>query len=107
MVNFVPKKGRDGPPRSRLEGWLERKIQAGSLKRLPRYFPPRGRSGECPDEYARMILEGLQGSPGNSRSLERIKDDGRAFRSWTELVRPVGPQGGLGRGLNLAHAFAG
>jgi hypothetical protein len=107
-MHRVLKREREIPPRNRLEGWLARKIQAGVLKTLPRYNPLHGRGGECPEQYARALLTGLQSSEGDAHAVERLKDDGRAFRSWTESVLPAVavPQGGQGRGIRLAHGFA-
>ena len=82
MWDGVPRK--EGPPRSRLESWLVRKIQSGGLKTLPRYSPLRGREDQCPEQYARTLLAGLRRVESDTTSLERLKDDGRAFRSWAE-----------------------
>ncbi len=102
----------EGPPRSRLEGWLERKLQAGALRALPRYYPPRGGQAECAEHYAEMLLAGLRTVGGDALTLERVKDDGRAFRSWTELVLPVpvsapapSPRNGRNRGSRLIPGF--
>jgi hypothetical protein len=97
---------KEGSPRTRLEGWLVRKIHAGVLKALPRYYPIGGR-GECPEQYARALLAGLQTADGNRALLERFKDDGRAFRSWAETALPSPSLGGDYRGGYLAHGFAG
>lgn len=82
MTDRVPRK--EGPPRSRLESWLVRKIQAGGLKSLPRYYPLQGRGNQCPEQYARTLLAGLRRVESDALSLERLRDDGRAFRSWAE-----------------------
>ena len=81
------RKGR--PPDGRLERWLVRKLQAGSFRNLPRYRPMGGLDGECPERYAANLLDGLRAAGDCPTDLERIKDDGRAFRSWTEAVLPA------------------
>jgi hypothetical protein len=85
---------REEAPRDRLEGWLDRAIQGGGLKGLPRYHPLRGGGGGCPEEYARALLAGLRLAGGNPPVLERLRDDGRAFRGWAE--RAVIPRGAAG-----------
>ena len=82
MVDRIVRKER--PPRSRLEGWLLRKLTGGDLRGLPRYFPLGSRAGQCPEQFARTLLTGLKTSEGNAARQERWKDDGRAFRSWAE-----------------------
>ena len=82
MFDRVPRK--EGPPRSRLESWLIRKIQAGGLKSLPRYYSLRGRENHCPEQYARTLLADLRRVESDAATLERLRDDGRAFRSWAE-----------------------
>jgi hypothetical protein len=72
------------PPPSRLESWLVKKLQGGSLQALPRYYPLGGRDGRCPEQYARDLLAGLRTAQGDLARLEQLKDDGRAFRSWAE-----------------------
>jgi hypothetical protein len=105
MKNSVFRKEEE-PPRSRLEGWLERKLQAGALRTLPRYYPPRSRQGECAEHYAQTLLAGLRSIRDDALTLERIKDDGRAFRSWTELVLPgASSRGGHDRGIRLTPGF--
>lgn len=107
-MNRILKREQENPPRTRLEGWLARKIQAGVLKALPRYCPLHGHGDECPEQYARALLTGLRASEGDALAVERLKDDGRAFRSWTESVLPsvtLG-QGGQSRGVRLTHGFA-
>ena len=105
MKNRVFRK-EEGPPRSRLEGWLERKLQAGALRALPHYYPPRSGQAECAEQYARALLDGLRTVEGDAWTLERIKDDGRAFRSWTELVLPASSgRGSHDRGLRLTPGF--
>ena len=107
-MNLVSKREREIPPRNRLEGWLLRKIQAGVLRSLPRYCPLHGPVGECPEQYARALLTDLRTFEGDVLAVERLKDDGRAFRSWTESVLPSVsiPQGGQVRGVRLMHGFA-
>ena len=107
-MNRVLKRERENPPRTRLEGWLVRKIHAGVLKALPRYCPLHGHGSECPEQYARALLSGLRTVEGDVLAVERLKDDGRAFRSWTESVLPtVGvAQGSQNRGGRLTHGLA-
>ncbi len=107
-MNRVLKRERENPPRTRLEGWLVRKIHAGVLKALPHYSPLNGQGGESPEQYARALLRGLCTDGGDALAIERLKDDGRAFRSWTESVLPavVVSQGGQNRGVRLTHGFA-
>ena len=85
MLNriFGPREGE--PPPSRLEGWLEREVEAGGLNGLPRYSPPGDRLSHCPEQYARTLLARARAARDFS-TLENAKDDGRAFRSWTEAV---------------------
>ena len=74
----------DKPPSSRLEDWLTKKLQGGCLKTLPRYFPLGVRDGQCPEQYAQELLAGLRMAQQDVSKRERLKDDGRAFRSWAE-----------------------
>jgi hypothetical protein len=104
MVERV--KPKEGAPPNRLESWLDRKIQAGALKALPRYIPLRGRDGECPEQYARALLTGLRAPGADQQGLERIKGDGRAFRSWAESVLAHAPRGGDVRGGCYARGYA-
>lgn len=92
----------DRPPPSRLESWLAKKLQGGCLKAMPRYVPHGRRLGRSPERYARELLAALQSARGDILTLERLKDDGRAFRSWAESVGPIPLDVGspiLGRGL--------
>ena len=77
---------RERPPRSRLEGWLLRKLTGGDLRGLPRYQPLGCQAGQCAEQFARTLLTGLKTSEGDADRHERWKDDGRAFRSWAESV---------------------
>jgi hypothetical protein len=77
------------PPRSRLEAWLVRKLQAGGLKALPRYAPPGACGDLCPEQYAAALLDRLRAAAVDPRAFERAKDDGRAFRSWAEAFRAL------------------
>jgi hypothetical protein len=105
MKNSLFRKGEEPRP-SRLEGWLERKLQAGALRALPRYYPPRSGEAECAEHYAQTLLAGLRIVGGDARALERVKDDGRAFRSWTELVLPgASSRGSHDRGIRLTPGF--
>lgn len=101
MLNRVERSER--PPRSRLESWLLRKIQGGGLKALPRYTPLRGRRNECPEQYARVLLAGLLKAEDDPQELERLKDDGRAFRSWAETALIHTPYGGDAQGTYRLH----
>jgi hypothetical protein len=89
MFNRIAGHWQQGPPPNRLERWLVRKIQAGALDSLPPYAPLGGRENHCPDQYARALLTRIRSVAHDPLALERVKDDGRAFRSWTEAVRPV------------------
>jgi hypothetical protein len=84
MVGHYRREG--GPPTGRLERWLVGNLRGGALKGLPRYCPIRGVAGECAERYARSLLEGLRTGGTDAGTLERVKDDGRAFRSWAELA---------------------
>jgi hypothetical protein len=80
---------KDGPPsrpRTRLEGWLVRKIHTGALERLPSYFPLGSRGGQSPEQFALRLLAELRKADPDPWARERLEDDGRAFRSWAELV---------------------
>jgi hypothetical protein len=79
----------EGPPRSRLEAWLVRKLQGGGLKSLPRYAPPGVRGDLCPEQYAEVLLDRLRAATVDPRAFERAKDDGRAFRSWAEAFQAL------------------
>lgn len=89
-----------GPSTSRLEGWLTQTLQGGALRALPSYVPLTGCGRQCPEQYARTLLTGLRSCVDHA-SRERLKDDGRAFRSWAELaLLHVSPRGGsLSRGI--------
>jgi hypothetical protein len=91
MVDRVPREA--GPPPSRFDGWLLKSIRGGRLKTLPRYFPTGERVGHCPERYARALLAGLRTFEGDRRRIERVRDDGRAFRSWVESVVPAFARG--------------
>ena len=79
-----PSARKEGPPRNRLERWLDGALREGGLKTLPRYSPPGLPAGQCPERFAEALLTGLRDSSEDRRRLERLKDDGRAFRSWAE-----------------------
>ncbi|MFO0907034.1 MAG: hypothetical protein U0794_01490 [Isosphaeraceae bacterium] len=91
-------RGTDRPPpwipTGRLERWLTAMIQGGGFQKLPRYVPLRGRDSQCPEQYAHGLLTALRAKGTDERTLERLKDDGRAFRSWAELARIQRPQHG-------------
>jgi hypothetical protein len=93
------------PPPSRLEGWLMKKLQGGGLKTLPRYFPLGTRGGRCPEQFARDLLVELRASQGNHAELERLKDDGRAFRSWAESAVAHASHKTDSRGSVLSRGF--
>jgi hypothetical protein len=91
---MVDRNAREGdPPPSRLEVWLSKTIRGGGLRALPVYHPLCARGGQSPELYARMLLAGLRTADADRRRAERLKDDGRAFRSWVESARPVGRGG--------------
>lgn len=69
-----------------LELWLARTIQQGILKDLPLYYRLGDRVGRQPEQYARALLGSLRETDGDARTRERTRDDGRAFRSWTEAA---------------------
>lgn len=79
-----PSERKDGPPKNRLERWLDGALRDGGLKSLPSYAPPGLPGGHCPERFAMALLTGLRDSAEDRRRLERLKDDGRAFRSWAE-----------------------
>jgi hypothetical protein len=93
------------PPPSRLEGWLMKKLQGGCLKTLPRYFPLGAHGGRCPEQFARDLLVELRASQGNAAELERLKDDGRAFRSWAESAVAHASNRADSRGSVLSRGF--
>jgi hypothetical protein len=93
MTHPTPPAGRTGPPGHRLETWLVRKIQGGALRALPRYQPLQGRGAECPEQYAQSLLNGLR-EVRDPQTAERLKDDGRMFRSWVESALPPAPRAG-------------
>lgn len=74
----------EGSPASRLERWLVRGLQTGSFEGLPPYHPPRG-GGQRPEQYAERLLAGLSDAALSGWDRERLRDDGRAFRSWAEM----------------------
>ena len=75
------------PARDRLSGWLDRKLQGGGLRGLPRYSPLRGPGGQCAEAYAETLLAALGRGDNDLLTLEQLRDDGRAFRSWAECAR--------------------
>ena len=95
----------DRPPPSRLESWLVKKLQGGCLKTLPRYFPLGSRIDRCPEQYARDLLAELRASQGDVLKLERLKDDGRAFRSWAESAVFHAPHRADSRGPVLSRGI--
>ena len=100
MVNPFARKTEE-TPRSRLEGWLVKKLQGGWLKTLPNYVPLRGHGGHCPAQYARSLLAGLRSSGLDPATVERFKDDGRAFRGWAETALAPVPCRGADRNRGL------
>jgi hypothetical protein len=95
----------DRPPQSRLESWLVKKLQGGCLATLPSYFPLGSRGGRCPEQYARELLADLRASQCDIKKLERLKDDGRAFRSWAESAVSLAPHRADGRGRVLSRGI--
>jgi hypothetical protein len=93
----------DRPPPSRLETWLVKKLQGGCLKTMPKYFPLGSRGGRCPEQHARELLAELRASQGDVMKLERLKDDGRAFRSWAESAISHVPHRADSRGRVLSR----
>ena len=97
MLNRL--KGKEEPPSDLLERWLVWKLEDGVLKGLPYYRSLRRPGGECPERYARALLEDLRSASIDADARERIKDDGRAFRSWAERAPSVhSPHPGNDRG---------
>lgn len=90
MAERIPRK--EGPPKNRLESWLVRKIQGGGLRMLPRFQPINAQAFQCPEQYARSLLAGLRQTHGDARATERLKDDGRSFRSWVEARQLPSPR---------------
>jgi hypothetical protein len=82
---------REEEPLDRLERWLVGMLRGGVLKGLPRYRPPRGMAGVCPEWYALRLLEGLRSAAADPGARERFRDDGRAFRGWAELAPATVP----------------
>ena len=74
----------ESKPRGGLESWLVRKIHTQNLRSLPTYQPLNGRSGQNAEQYARRLLAALRDLEAEPIVRERIRDDGRAFRSWVE-----------------------
>jgi hypothetical protein len=83
-IMIEPSERGQAPPHDRLERWLVRKIQGGGLKSLPGYDPLHGPSGRSAEAYALALLAALRRAQGDLPALERLSDDGRAFRSWAE-----------------------
>jgi hypothetical protein len=100
-------RGKEEHPTDRLERWLVWKLEDGVLKKLPRYRPLREPVGECPDRYARTLLEGLRSAGGDTDVRERLRDDGRAFRSWAERALSTRRQSGNGPGQHITQGLAG
>ena len=90
MAERIPRK--EGPPRNRLESWLVRKIQGGGLRALPKFQPIGAQAFQCPEQYARTLLAGLRQTHDDARAAERLKDDGRSFRSWVESSQLFAPR---------------
>lgn len=81
MDDRIPR--TEGVPESRLERWLLRALQSGRFEALPVYQPlHEGR--QRPELYARRLLDGLKDAASDACEQERLRDDGRAFRSWAE-----------------------
>lgn len=91
MDEIVPGERSRGSPIGRLETWLVKVIQGGKLKRLPLYYPLGEQVGRHPEQFARDLLTRLRSVEGHPRALERLRDDGRAFRSWAEFKPLAAP----------------
>lgn len=89
--------GKEEPSTDRLERWLVGTLREGVLKGLPRYRPLRGVSGVRPEWYAQMLLDVLRSAETGPGIRERVRDDGRAFRSWAELAPSARPRAGGAR----------
>lgn len=86
MDHRIPR--AEGVPGSRLERWLMRALQSGRFEELPVYQPLReGR--QRPELYAQRLLDALKNATSNAWEQERLRDDGRAFRSWAETYPPA------------------
>lgn len=81
MDDRIPR--AEGVPASRLERWLVRGLQSGCFEELPTYQPLR-ETCQRPELYARRLLDGLKDAESSEWDQERLRDDGRAFRSWAE-----------------------
>jgi hypothetical protein len=80
----------EGGPKSGLETWLVRGLQNGRFEGLPPYRPLRG-GGRRAEQYARELLTGLKDDGLSGWDRERLRDDGRAFRSWAETYPAAWP----------------
>jgi hypothetical protein len=67
-----------------LASWLSRKIRHRNLRSLPPFHANGGGIIHQPEPYARLLLSALRQPAAEPRSVERIRDDARAFRSWVE-----------------------
>ena len=81
MDDRIPR--TEGGPGSRLERWLVRALQSGRFEGLPAYQPLR-EGHQRPELYAQRLLDGLKDAASDAWEQERLRDDGRAFRSWAE-----------------------
>lgn len=86
MDDRIPR--AEGGPGSRLERWLVRGLKSGCFEELPAYQPLR-EVCQRPELYARRLLDGLKEEAVDAWEQERLRDDGRAFRSWAETYPAV------------------
>jgi hypothetical protein len=89
MMNRIASHWERPPTPNRLERWLDRKLRVGSFAAFPPYAPPGDRRSHCPDQFARALLARMRSAADDPATLERVKDDARAFRSWAEAVVPA------------------
>ena len=85
MVNRVFGAARGRTAAKPLGAVASAQIQGGCLRSLPGYTPLGDHVPHCPERYARTLLSLLR-TARDPWTLERVKDDGRAFRSWAEVV---------------------
>ncbi len=81
MTESLPR--TEGGPKRGLESWLIQSLQLSRFDELPLYRPLRG-GGQRPEQFARRLLASLKNPELNEWERERLRDDGRAFRSWAE-----------------------
>ncbi len=86
MVDRIPR--TEGRPKGGLERWLVQSLQGNRFDELPLYSPLRG-GGQRPEQFARRLLASLKNPELDEWDEERLRDDGRAFRSWAETYPAV------------------